>query len=349
MIRFDQWAAHAAPFLTWLLQNSLWASAVALLVLIVQGVFGRWLTPAWRYRLWGLVVIRLLLPMTPASPMSIANLGGIVSWQKVARSIRAPRQVALQDEPVHVDLEPASDAQPRVTVTYGEPPPFVDPPRLAASIKTAPKEALPGHSRTFTAIAMMWLVGMAILFSRLIFANIRLARRLRRAMPLEDSAILSLRDVCCREIGLSRRPEILISDVVAAPAAAGVWRARILLPDGLLQTLSPTDLRAVLLRELAHIRCRDVAGNWLLAVLHIIHWFNPLLWLAFGRLQADREIARDAMVPRGHCQSRNARAAGTDARLCRNITEIDGVHRAVSRISHRRISRPGWNRWRERA
>jgi hypothetical protein len=34
--------------------------------------------------------------------------------------------------------------------------------------------------------------------------------------------------------------------------------------------------------------------NWLLAVLQAMHWFNPLVWIAFRRLQLDRELARDA-------------------------------------------------------
>ena len=36
--------------------------------------------------------------------------------------------------------------------------------------------------------------------------------------------------------------------------------------------------------------------NWLLCLLHAIHWCNPILWLAFARMRADREAACDAQV-----------------------------------------------------
>src|SRR5204863_8596727 len=35
---------------------------------------------------------------------------------------------------------------------------------------------------------------------------------------------------------------------------------------------------------------------WCLAFLQTVHWFNPLIALAFARARAQRELARDAMV-----------------------------------------------------
>ena len=31
-------------------------------------------------------------------------------------------------------------------------------------------------------------------------------------------------------------------------------------------------------------------------LLQVLHWFNPLVWLAFHRMQSDRELACDALV-----------------------------------------------------
>jgi hypothetical protein len=76
----------------------------------------------------------------------------------------------------------------------------------------------------------------------------------------------------------------------------GLWRPAILMPPALLQSLSPEQLRFVFLHELAHVRCRDIAVNWLLLALSAMHWFNPLVWYAMHRLRVDREAVRDAMV-----------------------------------------------------
>src|SRR5690348_12976531 len=70
------------PLLLWLLRTSAGAAVVAGLVLLVQAAFGRRLTAAWRYRLWGLVVLRMLLPALPASPVSLWrwDVAGPVRW-----------------------------------------------------------------------------------------------------------------------------------------------------------------------------------------------------------------------------------------------------------------------------
>src|SRR5690606_17904100 len=40
----------------------------------------------------------------------------------------------------------------------------------------------------------------------------------------------------------------------------------------------------------------DVAFNWIMRGLLIVHWFNPLLWFAYSRMREDQEVACDARV-----------------------------------------------------
>ena len=72
--------------------------------------------------------------------------------------------------------------------------------------------------------------------------------------------------------------------------------ARLLLPEGLLKSFTRDELRHVFLHELAHVKRHDIAVNWLATLLQILHWFNPLVWLAFSRMRADRELACDALA-----------------------------------------------------
>jgi hypothetical protein len=76
----------------------------------------------------------------------------------------------------------------------------------------------------------------------------------------------------------------------------GFLRPRLLLPSHVLSDFAPNELRLITLHELAHLKRHDVAINWLLALLQALHWFNPVLWLAFARLRNDRELAADEMV-----------------------------------------------------
>ncbi|UCE50047.1 MAG: PD40 domain-containing protein, partial [Phycisphaerales bacterium] len=76
----------------------------------------------------------------------------------------------------------------------------------------------------------------------------------------------------------------------------GFLRPRLLLPKGMIEALSEQELRYVLLHELAHLKRHDIYIGWLVSLLQILHWFNPLVWLAFYRMRADRELACDALV-----------------------------------------------------
>jgi len=62
------------PLLAGVWRASWQASVLALLVLAIQLILRERLSARWRYRLWMLVLIRLALPVTPPSPMSLFNL-----------------------------------------------------------------------------------------------------------------------------------------------------------------------------------------------------------------------------------------------------------------------------------
>jgi peroxiredoxin len=89
---------------------------------------------------------------------------------------------------------------------------------------------------------------------------------------------------------------LIESEEVESPAVYGFWRKWLLLPDGVFEHFSTVELRCIFLHELAHIKRGDLGVNWLVALLQVLHWFNPVLWLAWGRMRADRELATDALA-----------------------------------------------------
>src|SRR4051812_5492074 len=65
---------YCDSLLAWLWRCSWQAAVVAGGGLVVRRVCGRWLTPGWRYALWSLVLIRLVMPTGPANPWSVFNI-----------------------------------------------------------------------------------------------------------------------------------------------------------------------------------------------------------------------------------------------------------------------------------
>ncbi|HHH75886.1 MAG TPA: M56 family metallopeptidase, partial [Phycisphaerae bacterium] len=81
----------------------------------------------------------------------------------------------------------------------------------------------------------------------------------------------------------------------------------LLLPSGVSEILTANELKHVFLHELAHLNRRDIAVDLLASVLCRLHWFNPLIWMAAGRMRVERELACDEVVLRvtGATDARN--------------------------------------------
>lgn len=76
------------PFYDFVIESSVGASVVVLVVLVLQRLFANRLTPRSRYLLWSVLLLRLMLPWTPSSPFSAADL-------VTAASNRLPTEKAL--------------------------------------------------------------------------------------------------------------------------------------------------------------------------------------------------------------------------------------------------------------
>ena len=106
------------------------------------------------------------------------------------------------------------------------------------------------------------------------------------------------------------------SDRIDTPFVCGFFRPRIYLPVG----LSPADRPYVLLHEQAHIRRLDHLTKPLAYLALCVHWFNPVLWLAFRLFCRDVESACDQAVIRNFDRTDTAGYAAALLHLGRRRT-----------------------------
>lgn len=64
----------------------------------------------------------------------------------------------------------------------------------------------------------------------------------------------------------------------------------------MIENMDEKALRHVFLHELRHLKHHDILTGLIAAVLLALHWFNPLVWMAFHTMKQDREFACDAMT-----------------------------------------------------
>lgn len=248
---------------TWAWKTSLQATVLIALVWLVQFVFRRTLSARWRYALGLLILVRLALPILPASPLSIFNLAKHLP------------------EHAHPVVAPVTASIPAKMDT------------LPVNVETVVKSKPAIH---FPVVACIWLMGFAMMIAWTAVRQRRLTLQLRAQNFLTEPHIIALLDGCKKFLGIKRQVAIVPTTALSTPALFGIWHPRLLVPAQMLERLDERELRLILLHELTHLKRRDIFANWAMILLHALHWFNPFVWLAMKRLRADQELACDAAV-----------------------------------------------------
>jgi uncharacterized protein (TIGR03435 family) len=127
---------------------------------------------------------------------------------------------------------------------------------------------------------VLWVCG----FAAVGFAWGREYRRLRRAVRAGRSVplVAPIRAVC-----IPGRFE---------PGVFGILRPVLLLPEGILERLTPAELNAIVAHEMWHVRRRDNLIAALHTLVEAVFWFNPVVWWVERRLIEERELACDEAV-----------------------------------------------------
>lgn len=248
----------------------LWQSSLLILVLFALDLaLRRKVRPAVRYALWLVLLVKLLLPPTLAVPTSIAW------WIRPSPSPQRPASQFVVTYPNGGGVQPGLNIYE--SFTGGQ----LQSPRAKLSWRG------------------WFLVGSSFMSLGLLTWMLRrwwqIARLVRRASPATESLAKSLEDTR-RILGLRRNVRLRFTDQPMSPAVCGLFRPVIILPQTLAEQLPPNQLRAVLLHELAHLKRGDVWVNCAQAVLQVVYWWHPLLWLANARIRRLREEAVDDAV-----------------------------------------------------
>lgn len=140
-------------------------------------------------------------------------------------------------------------------------------------------------------VLLIWGSVSAALLGRMAWHQVMLWRLRLRSDLLPIAEIDGLRE----DLGIRSPVQVVSHAKVTMPMTWGLWCPVVCLP-GTFNAWSPTKRRAVLLHELGHVRRKDAWIDAIASLAVVLHWMNPLVWVARRRLVVERERACDDFV-----------------------------------------------------
>ena len=222
--------------------------------------------------LWGVVLLRLLVPFSISSPLSLpvpgflSGLSGFYFGEEDSTGVENIGQT-VAEEVTHGFSERA--------IPYG----------------VMDSEAFFSSRALSKALPVLYLLGLAVTAGILGLQKYLYGKKLRRGLLMEHNETVN---ELLRGMGMGH-VLVFSNDEIASPLVCGLISPRIYLPTRM-DFGNTVLLRHVLAHETMHIRRRDNFVKAVMLAALVLNWYNPLVWLMAKCLASDLETACDAAV-----------------------------------------------------
>lgn len=241
-----------------LLQMSVTGGVMILVITVLRALAMNHVPKKTFLALWAAALLRLLVPVSLPSALSIYSLLGQNTSPAVKKISAAAFPVFSSGQTAAV--LPQTDAAP---------------------------------VQTISAWNIVWLVGLVLCAAFFAAAYWNCCREFRMSFPVDNDAFRRW----LRAHPLRRKISIRQSDRVSSPLTFGILHPVILMPKRT-DWEDETALQYVLEHEFVHIRQFDAVSKLLLTAAACVHWFNPLGWVMYVLANRDMELSCDETVVR---------------------------------------------------
>lgn len=239
-----------------LLNMTVTGSITAVILLLIKRIFKNKLSPKWQFYIWGILLIRLLIPSLPESDASLF------------KNIPSSEQAIVR--------EYDHTLQQSVKIYY--------------NTENNNKQFITIGSRTLGFLKNIWLAGVILLSLYFIGVYSTFYIRVRGLKKCQDEDVMHAFVSCKNTLHIDKDIDILWGH--DSPMLTGIFRPKIMMPDG----YTIEEMRQIFFHELCHVKYGDVFYNLLNTILLCIQWFNPIMWIATFTIRRDMELLCDQRV-----------------------------------------------------
>ena len=252
---------------TYVLWMSLIATIVIIILLLLRPILKKF-PRIFSYLLWGIVLFRLLCPVSFESSISIFHLAG-APFVTALLQPQPPEAVEVSEETFEYVIVEETVVLPDEKVTQtavnGE---------ITEEIHDyQPTEVMKPPVWKWL-LPVIWIIGVGAVSGYGVGSYISLKKELAGAVKEEDGSY------SC--------------DNIKTAFVLGFLFPKVYIPSD----LEESKKRFILLHEQTHMKRGDSVFRLLAYMALAIHWFNPFVWIAFHLSEADMELSCDEAVMR---------------------------------------------------
>ena len=236
--------------------QSLTASMIAAIILIIKYIFKDKLSASWHYGVWGALALRIIVPVSGGKGYTFLPLELWIETLKGAIESGLNSSYSGAFEPMRIRFS--------FPVVYTSPVSITD------------------------WIFVIYLLGVIVFLARYILNYIKLRILLNKGayisienQQLIDSIALQYNLNSCKAVEVEGVP---------SPFVCGILRPILVIPS------DKNIDKKIILHELLHLKYKDAMQSILWALLRSIHWCNPFIHFIFNKIENDMEILCDYRV-----------------------------------------------------
>ncbi|RAJ00348.1 BlaR1 peptidase M56 [Chitinophaga skermanii] len=235
-----------------------------------------------------LKIVLRIWPMASARikySLSYLSLTGIFAWFAITlyQQLSAVPSLHLASQAINIDLSTLSTENFQPVVH-----------KVQASSNL--QYLLPGLNDYLPILVAFYIVGVVVIGIRLVIDLSQLRSMRKKYTEPVDAVWQTYTTRLAAKLNIRKYVRVVVSDTLQVPCMMGWLKPLIIMPSAMLMNLSPEQLEAILLHELAHIKRNDYLLNIFQSIVETILFFNPFVRWISSNIRVEREHCCDDMV-----------------------------------------------------
>jgi beta-lactamase regulating signal transducer with metallopeptidase domain len=254
------------------LSLSLSGSLVALTLILLKPLLQRF-SKTWKYYLWLLVILRLLIPFSP-------DLSIVGSLFQEAKTHFAVLYTPVEETP-EINHSVLAETQ--------------NIPGLENNTPQKPQKGVTDFSFARNhLLGTIWLAVAIILLIRKMYGYGQFMKAVKKESKIVyDGQIPAVLKEVSTAMGIKKRTFVCTNSLVRVPMLIGIIKPMIVLPA---KAINKSELVYIFRHELTHYRRIDFLYKWLTEIAVCLHWFNPFAYWVRKQINQDCEFSCDETV-----------------------------------------------------